>query len=138
HCGGARDGSAIVQSPTRVAKRQVLHEHRPADRAGRSRCAHAHYCGHRDVVVSFDAIAPWYRTLETIAFGQSLQRARDACLAEISAPRRALIVGEGNGRFLCELLRAHPALEVDCVESSKQMIELAQERIGPNANRVRF
>ena len=88
--------------------------------------------------MSFDAIAPWYRTLETIAFGQSLQRARVACLAEISTPRRALIVGEGNGRFLCELLRAHPALEVDCVDSSKRMLDLAQERIGPDANRVRF
>ena len=88
--------------------------------------------------MSFDAVAPWYRTLETIAFGQALQLARVACLAEMSAPRRALIVGEGNGRFLCQLLRAHPALEVDCVDSSKRMLELAQERIGPDANRVRF
>jgi ubiquinone/menaquinone biosynthesis C-methylase UbiE len=79
--------------------------------------------------VSFDAIAPWYRALETIAFGGALQRARIACLGEIGSPRRALIVGEGNGRFLCELLRRHPNVEVDCVDASQRMLELARRRI---------
>jgi ubiquinone/menaquinone biosynthesis C-methylase UbiE len=92
--------------------------------------------------VSFDAVAPWYRTLETIAFGDDLQRCRVACLGEISFPRRALIVGEGNGRFLCELLRFHPSLEVDCVDASERMLRLARERIDQEfpglAYRVRF
>jgi ubiquinone/menaquinone biosynthesis C-methylase UbiE len=79
--------------------------------------------------VSFDAIAPWYRTLETIAFGNALQRARRACLAEIQAPRRALIVGEGNGRFLEELLRAYPNASIDCVDASGRMLELARRRM---------
>jgi ubiquinone/menaquinone biosynthesis C-methylase UbiE len=79
--------------------------------------------------VSFDSIAPAYRTLETIAFGGDLQRARVACLGEIEIPRRALIVGEGNGRFLCELLRLHPNIEVDCVDESRRMLELARQRI---------
>jgi ubiquinone/menaquinone biosynthesis C-methylase UbiE len=79
--------------------------------------------------VSFDTIAPAYRTLETIAFGGDLQRARLACLGEIGAPRHALIVGEGNGRFLCELLRRNPNLEVDCVDASERMLELARKRI---------
>jgi ubiquinone/menaquinone biosynthesis C-methylase UbiE len=79
--------------------------------------------------VSFDSIAPAYRTLETIAFGGDLQSARVACLGEIGLPRRALIVGEGNGRFLCELLRLHPNIEVDCVDESGRMLELARQRI---------
>jgi SAM-dependent methyltransferase len=79
--------------------------------------------------VSFDAVAPWYRTLETIAFGNDLQRARVACLGEIRSPHRALIVGEGNGRFLCELVRRHPGVEVDCVDASPQMLELARQQI---------
>jgi SAM-dependent methyltransferase len=87
--------------------------------------------------VSFDAIAPWYRTLETIAFGNALQRARVACLNEIVPPRRALIVGEGNGRFLHELIRAYPHVEVDCVDASERMLALTRERIGPNAG-IRF
>ena len=78
--------------------------------------------------MSFDAVAPWYRALETIAFGNALQRCRVVCLGEIRTPRRALIVGEGNGRFLCELLRAHP-VQADCVDSSKRMLQLARQRM---------
>ena len=92
--------------------------------------------------MSFDAIAPWYRTLETIAFGADLQRARVACLGEISTPRRALIVGEGNGRFLSELLRRHPNIAVDCVDASERMLELArrqiERRLPVDATHVRF
>ena len=79
--------------------------------------------------MSFDGIAPWYRTLETIAFGGDLQRARVACLGEIDKPRRVLIAGEGNGRFLCELLRLHRSIEVDCIDASQQMLELARQRL---------
>jgi ubiquinone/menaquinone biosynthesis C-methylase UbiE len=92
--------------------------------------------------VSFDSIAPTYRTLETIAFGGGLQRARVACLGEIRTLRRALIVGEGNGRFLCELLRRSPNLEVDCVDASGRMLKLARQRLErrlpADAARVRF
>lgn len=92
--------------------------------------------------MSFDSIAPVYRTMETIAFGGDLQRARVACLGEIETPRHALIVGEGNGRFLCELLRIHPGVEVDCVDASERMLELARRRIErelpDHVRRVRF
>jgi len=88
--------------------------------------------------VSFDAVAPWYRTLETVAFGNALQRARLACLNEIQAPCRVLIVGEGNGRFLHELIRMHPDVEVDCVDASARMLDLARKRIGGEADHVSF
>jgi ubiquinone/menaquinone biosynthesis C-methylase UbiE len=88
--------------------------------------------------VSFDAIARWYRTLETITFGNALQRARVACLDELSSPARALIVGEGNGRFLSELLCAYPDVEVDCVDASERMLSIARNRVGLDAGRVRF
>lgn len=92
--------------------------------------------------MSFDTLAPWYRVLERIAFGDDLQRCRVACLGEIAAPQRALIVGEGNGRLLCELLRLHPEVEVDCIDASARMLQLARERIERElpdcAKRVRF
>lgn len=92
--------------------------------------------------MSFDALAPWYRTLEWIAFGDALQRCRVACLGEIMAPRHALMVGEGNGKFLCELLRLHPGVEVDCVDASQRMLQLARKRIDrelpAHTGRVRF
>ena len=79
--------------------------------------------------MSFDTLAPWYRTLEWAAFGEDLQRCRVACLNELTAPRRALIIGEGNGRFLRELLRLHPGVEVDCLDASAQMMRVARKRI---------
>ncbi|HKP93410.1 MAG TPA: class I SAM-dependent methyltransferase [Chthoniobacterales bacterium] len=88
--------------------------------------------------MSFDAVAPWYRTLETIAFGNALQRARVACLDEIATSRRALVVGEGNGRFLKELLGVNRSIEVDCVDDSEQMLELARRRVREGAGRVAF
>ena len=92
--------------------------------------------------MSFDAIAPWYRALEWIAFGGQLQRCRVACLGEIAGPRRALIVGEGNGRFLCELVRVHPTVEVDCLDASERMLQLARKRLEQTSSdyaaRVRF
>jgi ubiquinone/menaquinone biosynthesis C-methylase UbiE len=92
--------------------------------------------------VSFDTLAPYYETLERIAFGNTLQRCRVACLNEIAAPRRALIVGEGTGRFLRELLRMHPEVEIDCIDASQRMLQLARERVDrellDHAERVRF
>lgn len=92
--------------------------------------------------MSFDTLAPWYPTLEWLAFGDDLQRCRVAFLGEIAAPQRALIVGEGNGRFLCELLRLHPGIEVDCLDASQRMLRLARERVDRkfpgHAESVRF
>jgi ubiquinone/menaquinone biosynthesis C-methylase UbiE len=76
--------------------------------------------------------------MERLAFGDALQRARTACLADAHEARRALILGEGNGRFLRELLRENATVEVDCVDGSARMLELARARIGGDAHRVRF
>jgi ubiquinone/menaquinone biosynthesis C-methylase UbiE len=80
--------------------------------------------------VSFDRIAPHYRWLETLVFGNALQRARVAFVRALGSPRRVLVVGEGDGRFLAEFARAYPEAAVDCVEASARMIELARGRIG--------
>ena len=68
--------------------------------------------------VSFNLIARHYRWLETIVFGNQLQQARLAFVRDVGAPRRVLLVGEGNGRFLAEFVRAHPGAAIDCVEAS--------------------
>ena len=87
--------------------------------------------------MSFDSIAPRYRALETLAFGNALQSARVAFLSEIGNTRRALIAGEGNGHFLEALLRRHPTIRVDCVDASARMLQLAKARVHDDA-RVRF
>jgi len=83
--------------------------------------------------VSFDRVAPHYRWLETLVFGNQLQQARVEFMREIGSPRRVLIVGEGNGRFLAEFVRLHPAATVDCIEASGRMIELARRTLNQQA-----
>jgi ubiquinone/menaquinone biosynthesis C-methylase UbiE len=79
--------------------------------------------------VNFDRVAPVYRCLETLTFGGALQRARTCLIHQLAPPRRVLICGEGNGRFLCQLLRVHPAIDIDCVDSSSKMLDLAKRRV---------
>ncbi len=79
--------------------------------------------------MSFDLLAPHYRWMEGVQAGSKLQRGRTAFLSALPAPRRALLVGEGNGRFLVELLRVHPALRIVCVDASARMIECARTRL---------
>lgn len=80
--------------------------------------------------MNFDRVAASYRCLETIVFRNQLQQARLAFVRELAPPRRVLIVGEGNGRFLAELLQVHPGVPVDCLELSPRMIELARRAAG--------
>src|SRR5687768_4095337 len=79
--------------------------------------------------MSFDRLAPHYRWLEWILAGPKLQRCRTAFLPVITPPRHALLIGEGNGRFLVELLRAHPCVRVLCVDASARMLECARARL---------
>jgi ubiquinone/menaquinone biosynthesis C-methylase UbiE len=79
--------------------------------------------------MNFDRLAPHYRWIEAIAAGQKLQRTRTAFLEKISAPRRALIFGEGNGRFLAEFLQRFPNANVMSIDASEKMLALAQRRL---------
>jgi Methyltransferase domain len=91
--------------------------------------------------MSFDTLAPWYRAMEAVSAGGLLQRCRTAFLPETNGCRRALLLGEGPGRFLVELLRANPRVEVTCVERSPCMIQEAireVKRQGLDVARVRF
>lgn len=86
---------------------------------------------------NFDAIAPHYRWLEVVTFGPLLQWCRTAFLQQLRDCRRALVLGDGNGRFLAELLAVNPHIEIDAVDVSPAMTALARRRIGCPA-RVRF
>ena len=93
---------------------------------------------------NFDTIAPWYERLEKLTFGGALQRCRVALLDQVGSPRRVLIAGEGDGRFLETLQRACPSARITVVDASRRMIELARRmielarrRTGGSAN-VRF
>lgn len=79
--------------------------------------------------MSFDRIAPHYRWMEWLLAGGKLQRCRTAFIREIAAPRDVLMLGEGNGRCLAELLPAFPAARFVCVDASARMLDCAHERV---------
>lgn len=89
-----------------------------------------------------DALAPSYEFLEHLSFGRYLERSRFAYLPELGTARRALLCGGGDGRFLARLLSANLRVEVDFVDLSPRMIELAALRsdvLGPSfRQRVSF
>lgn len=76
-----------------------------------------------------DPIARWYRWLEYLAFGRALERRRNAFLPDVADARRALVLGEGDGRFLARLVAAMRGA-VDYVDLSARMLDLARSRCG--------
>jgi len=73
--------------------------------------------------MSFDAIAPHYRWLEWVTAGSLLQRCRTAFLHELTDARHVLLLGEGRGRFLVELLRVNPSARFTCLDASARMLD---------------
>ncbi len=76
-----------------------------------------------------DPIARCYRWLEYLAFGRALERRRFRFLAEAAGARRALVLGDGDGRFLGRLAAISNAC-IDYVDLSSRMLELARKRGG--------
>jgi ubiquinone/menaquinone biosynthesis C-methylase UbiE len=86
-----------------------------------------------------DRIASSYRWLEHAAFGLTLEHARFDFLSHAADARRVLILGEGDGRFLVQLLARNRQARVTVVESSARMIQVARQRLGPaDQTRVDF
>ncbi len=79
--------------------------------------------------MSFDRLAPHYRWMEAVLAGGKLQRCRTAFLEEAREARHALVVGEGNGRFLSALLRVNPSVQVLCLDASASMLEHARAQM---------
>ncbi|MDE3105898.1 MAG: class I SAM-dependent methyltransferase [Acidobacteriota bacterium] len=78
--------------------------------------------------VSFDPIARPYRWLEYLSLGPALMRCRCHFLPHLRHARRALVLGDGDGRFLSRLLRANPRLTATALDSSVSMLHLLQAR----------
>jgi ubiquinone/menaquinone biosynthesis C-methylase UbiE len=89
--------------------------------------------------VNFDPVARLYRWLEYLSFGPYLTQCRNAQLAHLTAARRALLLGDGDGRFLEHLLAVNPELHADVVDSSRSMLAILERRIRPSGgDRIRL
>lgn len=82
--------------------------------------------------MNFDAIAPYYQLLETVTAGSAVQRCRTCFLPNLASTRDILLLGEGNGRFLVELLKRWPDKRVTVVDSSRRMLDLQRGRLARN------
>lgn len=86
---------------------------------------------------NFDRLARFYRWMEYASFGPWLGWCRRAFLSELGAHRRALVFGDGDGRFTARLLAANPTIKVDAVDGSAAMLHSLMQRAGRNRSRVR-
>ncbi len=77
----------------------------------------------------FDRIAPYYNWMESLLAGGLMQRCRTAFIPQTLECRRALLAGEGTGRFLETLSPRQPHIHITCVETSAKIIEQARRRL---------
>ncbi len=75
-----------------------------------------------------DSIARAYRWFEYVAFGRLLERVRFRWIPELSGAKRVLILGDGDGRFFSRFAASCPSAEIDYVDSSAVMLDLAHRR----------
>ncbi|MDQ2712782.1 MAG: class I SAM-dependent methyltransferase [Acidobacteriota bacterium] len=81
-----------------------------------------------------DAIAPWYQILEYLAFGRRLEQHRFRFLSSAARAQKALVLGDGDGRFLKRFASAYPSLRIDSIEISSAMSALSKSSVGNSAN----
>ena len=78
---------------------------------------------------NFDGLSRIYRALEFLAFGRDLERARACFVDRLSGCREILILGEGDGRYLAQLVQAAPMAQIRCVDASAAMLARAASRL---------
>ena len=79
--------------------------------------------------MSFDTLAPHYRWMERVLAGEKLQRCRIEFVPTIPEPNRALLVGEGAGRFLAVFLSRFPQSKIVCLDASEKMLSESKRSI---------
>src|SRR5271168_378857 len=77
---------------------------------------------------NFNLIARPYRWLEYLTLGKALENCRTHYLPQLLKRRHALVIGDGDGRFLAELLKRNPHLQADAIDTSAAMLQLLRQR----------
>jgi ubiquinone/menaquinone biosynthesis C-methylase UbiE len=79
----------------------------------------------------FDRVARPYRILEYLSFGSLLERCRFHYLHALASAKstKALVLGDGDGRFLARFLAACPNASADAVDASPAMLRLLRARV---------
>ncbi len=80
-------------------------------------------------MMDFNRIAPYFERLEKIVFNNQMECCRTAFLPELPSVKKVALIGEGDGRFLVELLKDGKFEKVHYIDSSQKMLELARKRM---------
>lgn len=83
--------------------------------------------------LNFDRIARSYALLEKLTFGDALANCRLHFLDQTSSARKALVIGDGDGRFVAAMLALNPHVSVDSIDISAQMLRLQSSRCAQSA-----
>jgi SAM-dependent methyltransferase len=83
---------------------------------------------------NFDRIARIYRWAEYASLGPLLLRTRNHFLPQITHCRRALVLGDGDGRFTAKLLDTAAGVHILAVDISESMLKLLRQRWERHAN----
>ncbi len=84
----------------------------------------------------FNGLAALYRWMEYATFGPWLCWCRCAFLPELKRSRRALVLGDGDGRFTARLLATNAMVQMDAVDASASMLRSLLRRTESHAYRV--
>lgn len=84
-----------------------------------------------------DHLAGLYRWMEAATFGPWLGWCRTEYLQEMRCCRRALVLGDGDGRFTARLLEENREIEIDAIDASPAMLAALLRRAGKHAGRIR-
>jgi SAM-dependent methyltransferase len=84
----------------------------------------------------FDRVARIYRWAEYLALGRLLEQTRFHWIPRLAGRRRALVLGDGDGRFVARVLAQHPGLQALAVDTSGAMLELLRQRCAAHAGRL--
>jgi hypothetical protein len=85
----------------------------------------------------FNRLAKLYRWMEFFSFGPFLALTRGTFIDRLRDRRKALVLGDGDGRFTARLLGANAEVRIDAVDGSGAMLAALMSRTGPDAYRVR-
>ena len=85
---------------------------------------------------NFDPVARIYRYAEYLALGPLLQRTRTHFLPQLTLCHRALVLGDGDGRFTAQILTKAEDIRILAVDTSETMLNLLQRRCEQATNRL--
>jgi ubiquinone/menaquinone biosynthesis C-methylase UbiE len=86
---------------------------------------------------NFDPIARPYRTLEYLTLGRKLEQTRLHFIPKLRMARNALVLGDGDGRFLASFLAINTSVQTTAVDSSAAMLDLLRRRCSPYVSRLK-